>query len=63
MFFLPSLPEVGCLKMLEIRNPCTDVHVRIFCLLTLTPAGNLLERLRKTIWNFKMPYTLGLSHF
>ena len=41
----------------------THVHVGYFDVLSLTPAGNLLERLRKKNWNLKTPFTHGLRHF
>ena len=34
-----------------------------FDVLTLTPAGNLLKRLKKKIFSFKTPFTYGLRHF
>ena len=34
-----------------------------FDILTLKPARNLLERLRKKNWNYKSPFTYILRHF
>ena len=34
-----------------------------FAVLTLTPAGNLLEALRKKNWYFDTPFTHILGHF